>query len=93
MVRRFAAQVFPYLLAFSLLMLVVGSAWHVHDHDHGVTETCVWCLAATVVAVLVLCSLLSSLAVPGLGFRLPKSHNLQTSHFWLFRASRAPPVL
>ncbi len=93
MIRRFTAQAFPYLLAFSLLMLVVGSAWHVHDHDHGEADSCVWCLAAMVVVVLALTMLLTDRFPSGQFFTFSILQSSFASLPWSPRASRAPPYL
>jgi hypothetical protein len=74
-------------------MLLVGSAWHVHDHRHGETGACVWCLAAMVVVVLALSLLLVGLFPPGHYLSFFIFQNSFASLSWSSRASRAPPLL
>lgn len=92
LIRKLAAQAFPYLLAISLLMLLVGSAWHVHDHHHDEADACVWCLAAMVVIVLAATALPSGLSPLHRGFILPALFKSASSFLWTPKASRAPPV-
>ncbi len=51
-----ANKILGILLALSLLVLVVGVQWHVHDHQDGSEESseesCNWCLAAAATVLL-----------------------------------------
>jgi len=93
LIRKFAVHAFPYLMAFSLLMLVVGSAWHVHDHHRDEVDACVWCLAALVVVVLAASALSKKLSPSCPGFVLPANEESSLSRPWRPQASRAPPTL
>ncbi len=93
LIRRFTALGLPFLLALSLLMLLVGSAWHVHDHHHGEADSCLWCLAAMVVVVLAALILRLDPAAFRRGFIPLILTDFFASLCWSPRASRAPPTL
>ena len=92
MTRSFAAKVIHYLLAISLLMLVFGSAFHVHDYHAGSADTCLWCLAAITVAVLVVSFALTGILLVGRRFTPLPLLTFVDHRPWSPRASRAPPV-
>ncbi len=93
MTRTFAFKVIYSLLAITLLMLVLGSAWHVHDHHTSKADFCLWCQAAATVAVLVVAIILAGTLLAGRRSTQLALLPPADQRPWSPRASRAPPIL